>query len=60
MPINHFDLQRLAAVRLKESMRKKGSPDRFGKASSEGKTDDGKEAKPSLLGRLLKDHVEPK
>lgn len=51
MPINHFDLQRLAAVKLKEDMRKKGSPDRFGKGSQLPKSADGKSN--SLLGQLL-------
>ncbi|GGP22749.1 hypothetical protein [Silvimonas iriomotensis] len=55
MPINHFDLQRLAAVRIKENIKKKGSPDRFGKDSS-GQKD--KDARPSLLNGLLKKHAD--
>ncbi|SMC26188.1 hypothetical protein SAMN02745857_02415 [Andreprevotia lacus DSM 23236] len=59
MPINHFDLQRLAAVRIKENIRKKGSPDRFGKDSSDLKGDEGATSK-SLVGRLIKQHVDTK
>lgn len=50
MPINHFDMQRLAAVKLKDDIRKKGSPDRFGKDSNNGKST-GKGH--PLLGQLL-------
>ncbi|KAF0813038.1 hypothetical protein IGB42_02434 [Andreprevotia sp. IGB-42] len=59
MPINHFDLQRLAAIKIKEDIRKKGSPSRFGKDSSENASDEDKMAK-SLVGRLIKQRVEPK
>ncbi|BCL74444.1 hypothetical protein JHS3_01800 [Jeongeupia sp. HS-3] len=59
MPINHFDLQKFAGVKLKDAIRKKGSPDRFGKASSNDQQDKDK-AKPSLMSKLLKQHVEPK
>ena len=57
MPINHYDLQRLAAIRLKEDIRKKGSPDRFGKNSSGEKADNGKGK--SLAERLIKRVVQP-
>ena len=57
MPINHYDLQRLAAIRIKEDIRKKGSPDRFGKDSSGEKANNGKGK--SLVERLIKQHVEP-
>ena len=50
MPINYFDMQRLAAVKLKDDMRKKGSPDRFGKNSNDGKS--AGKGNP-LLGQLL-------
>ena len=50
MPINFFDMQRIAAVKLKDGIRKKGSPDRFGKDSNDGKST-GK-GNP-LLGQLL-------
>ena len=50
MPINYFDMQRLAAVKLKDDIRKKGSPDRFGKDSNDGKS--AGKGNP-LLGQLL-------
>ena len=52
MPINHFDLQRLAGIRLNEEIKRKGSPDRFGKSSSKAKEDAGKTN--PLLSKLLK------
>ncbi|GAB7126703.1 hypothetical protein JCM19000A_12100 [Silvimonas sp. JCM 19000] len=55
MPINHYDLQRLAAIKIKEDIRKKGSPDRFGKDSS------GNQDRPkgkSLVERLIQKKIE--
>ena len=50
MPINHFDMQRIAAVKLNDGIRRQGSPDRFGKNSTGGKA----AAKTNpLLGQLL-------
>jgi hypothetical protein len=54
MPINHFDLQRFEAIKVRESTRKAGSPDRFGKESN-AKND--KKLDNPLLGKLLKSHV---
>ncbi|GHD55392.1 hypothetical protein [Jeongeupia chitinilytica] len=58
MPINHYDLQKFAGVKIKDAIRKKGSPDRFGKASTGDKQND--DGKPSLVAKLLKQHTEPK
>ncbi|AOY01695.1 hypothetical protein [Jeongeupia sp. USM3] len=59
MPINHYDLQKFAGVKIKDAIRKKGSPDRFGKASTGEQNADDK-AKTSLMGKLLRQHTEPK
>ncbi|KPC49974.1 hypothetical protein [Amantichitinum ursilacus] len=56
MPINHYDLQRLAAIKIKEDIRKKGSPDRFGKDSSGNK--DRPKGK-SLVERLIQQNIAP-
>ncbi|MGL6046122.1 MAG: hypothetical protein ACRC02_06575 [Vogesella sp.] len=54
MPINYFDMQRFEAIKVRESIRKAGSPDRFGKASN---AKDDKKLNNPLLGQLLKSHV---
>ena len=55
MPINYYDLNRFEAVKVRETIRKAGSPDRFGKDSN---AKDGKKLDNPLLGKLLKPHVE--
>ena len=60
MPINYYDLQRFAAVKVKEDIRKKGSPNRFGKGSSSAQQGEDTTAAETLVGRLLKQHVPPK
>lgn len=53
MPINFYDMQRFEAIKVRENIRKAGSPDRFGKSSNA--KDDKKLANP-LLGKLLQQH----
>lgn len=53
MPINYFDMQRFEAVKVRENIRKAGSPDRFGKASN---AKDDKKLNNPLLGKLLQQH----
>ncbi|XZG68976.1 hypothetical protein ACTSKR_09955 [Chitinibacteraceae bacterium HSL-7] len=52
MPINYYDLQRFEAIKVRENIKKTGSPDRFGKKSNDGA--DGKEVNPLLAGLLKK------
>lgn len=59
MPINFYDMQRFDGIKVKENIRKQGSPDRFGKNSSTGKGDKDK-LDNSLLGKLLKPHTDGK
>lgn len=53
MPINFYDMQRFEAVKVRENIRKAGSPDRFGKASH---AKDDKKLNNPLLGKLLQQH----
>ncbi|MEQ6292564.1 hypothetical protein ACFPAG_18325 [Vogesella sp. GCM10023246] len=55
MPINFYDLNRFEAVKVRENLRKAGSPDRFGKDSN---AKDGKKLDNPLLGKLLQQHVD--
>lgn len=61
MPINYYDLQRLAAVKVRESIRRQGSPDRFGKDSSGANHQAAtRPVQEGLIGKLLAPHVKPK